>query len=150
MTDLRERANALVAELLERVGRDGVRELEVRRAGLRVRVVAAGASAAAVAVPAAPTAAQGTAPIVGAPPKPAADGHVVQAPLTGVFYRSSSPQAPPLVQVGSVVAPGDVVGLIEAMKLFNEIRATVGGRVKRIVAENGKLVRAHQPILELE
>jgi len=52
--------------------------------------------------------------------------------------------------VGSQVAEGDVVGLIEAMKLFNEIRATKGGKVRRIIIENGQLVRAHQPIIELE
>ncbi|MBM4435076.1 MAG: acetyl-CoA carboxylase, biotin carboxyl carrier protein, partial [Chloroflexi bacterium] len=65
-------------------------------------------------------------------------------------YRSPSPQAPPFVQVGSVVSAGDVVGLIEAMKLFNEVRSTMSGRVRRIVAENGQLVRAHAPLIELE
>ena len=82
------------------------------------------------------------------PPKPA--GKTVAAPLTGVFYRSASAQAPPFVQVGSVVSVGDVIGLIEAMKLFNEVRSTVAGRVRRVVAESGKLVRAHQPLVELE
>jgi acetyl-CoA carboxylase biotin carboxyl carrier protein len=52
--------------------------------------------------------------------------------------------------VGSNVGAGDVIGLIEAMKLFNEIRSTVSGRVGRIFAENGQLVRAHQPLLEVE
>ena len=74
----------------------------------------------------------------------------VNAPLTGVFYRSPTPQAPPFVQIGAVVNKGDVIALIEAMKLFNEIRSTAGGKVRRIFAENGQLVRAHQPLLELE
>jgi acetyl-CoA carboxylase biotin carboxyl carrier protein len=74
----------------------------------------------------------------------------VNAPLTGVFYRSSSPQTEAFVQVGSNVASGDVIGLIEAMKLFNEIRSTASGKVRRIFAENGQLVRAHQPLLEVE
>ena len=74
----------------------------------------------------------------------------MNAPLTGLFYRSPSPQAQPYVQIGSQVTQGDVIGLIEAMKLFNEIRATATGRVRRIFAENGQLVRAHQPLLELE
>jgi acetyl-CoA carboxylase biotin carboxyl carrier protein len=91
---------------------------------------------------------------VAVPPKraqpPAAKGIEVTAPLTGVFYRSASPQSPPFVQVGAPVGVGDVVGLIEAMKLFNEVRSTVSGRVKRIAAENGQLVRAHQALLELE
>ena len=74
----------------------------------------------------------------------------MKAPLTGIFYRASSPQTGAFVQVGSSVETGDVIGLIEAMKLFNEIRSTESGRVRRIFAENGQLVRAHQPLLEVE
>ena len=74
----------------------------------------------------------------------------VKAPLTGIFYRSPSPQAPAFVQIGTVVAVGDVVGLIEAMKLFNEIRSTKSGTVRRIVADSGQLVRAHSPLIELD
>ena len=54
------------------------------------------------------------------------------------------------MQVGSTVGVGEVIGLIEAMKLFNEIHATASGRVSRIFIENGQLVRAHQPLVELE
>ncbi len=74
----------------------------------------------------------------------------VTAPLTGVFYRSPSPQAGPFVQVGSVVGSGDVVALIEAMKLFNEIRSDKSGVVRRVLAENGQLVKKHQPLFELD
>ncbi|TME75301.1 MAG: acetyl-CoA carboxylase, biotin carboxyl carrier protein, partial [Chloroflexi bacterium] len=85
------------------------------------------------------------------PDQPAkSDLPTVNAPLTGVFYRSPTPQAPPFVQIGAIVNKGDVIALIEAMKLFNEIRSTAGGKVLRIFAENGQLVRAHQPLLELE
>jgi acetyl-CoA carboxylase biotin carboxyl carrier protein len=83
-------------------------------------------------------------------PPIAAELPTVNAPLTGIFYRSPSPQAQPYVQVGSNVAAGEVIGLIEAMKLFNEIRSTAAGRVRRIFIENGQLVRAHQPLIELE
>jgi acetyl-CoA carboxylase biotin carboxyl carrier protein len=143
---VRADANALVTELLERLARAEVSELEVKRGGVRVRVakdggrVAAGAPGAANA-PHVPTA---------APAVPARALPTVNAPLTGIFYRSSSPQTDAFVQVGSNVGAGDVIGLIEAMKLFNEIRSTVSGRVGRIFAENGQLVRAHQPLLEVE
>ena len=63
---------------------------------------------------------------------------------------STSSTSPAFIQIGSQVAQGDVIGLIEAMKLFNEIRSTAGGKVRRIIVENGQLVRAHQPIIELE
>ncbi len=89
--------------------------------------------------------------IPAAPAEPARIEYpTVNAPLTGIFYRSATPQAASFTQVGSIVSPGDVIGLIEAMKLFNEIRSQAAGKVRRIMAENGQLVRAHQPLIELE
>lgn len=146
---LRADANALVTELLQRLAAEDVQQLEIRRGGLRVKVSKNGVPAA-VAAASAPAPAPGGVTVTG--PDQAAKGELptVNAPLTGVFYRSPTPQAPPFVQIGAVVNKGDVIALIEAMKLFNEIRSTAGGKVKRIFAENGQLVRAHQPLLELE
>jgi len=142
---VRADANALVAELLERLAHDEVSELEVKRGGVRVRVAKNGGRAAASApVVAAPHAAPS------APAAPVKELPTVNAPLTGIFYRASSPQTEAFVQVGSSVETGQVIALIEAMKLFNEIRSTESGRVRRIFAENGQLVRAHQPLLEVE
>jgi acetyl-CoA carboxylase biotin carboxyl carrier protein len=81
---------------------------------------------------------------------PAPTTKAVRAPLTGVFYAASSPTAPPYVAVGAQVAVGQIIGLIEAMKLFNEIKSDVSGRVVRIVAESGQLVKAKQPLIEVE
>jgi len=143
---VRSDANALVTELLERLAHSEVSELEVKRGGIRVRVAKDGPRIATSpeAAPAAPH------PVATVPAAPVKELPTVNAPLTGVFYRSSSPQTDPFVQVGSNVTTGDVIGLIEAMKLFNEIRATSSGKVRRIFAENGQLVRAHQPLLEVE
>jgi acetyl-CoA carboxylase biotin carboxyl carrier protein len=141
---VRADANALVAELLERLARDEVSELVVKRAGVRVRVAKDGVRAAGAAVAPGPAAA----PAV--PAAPVKELPTVNAPLTGIFYRATSPQTDPFVQVGSTVNTGDVIGLIEAMKLFNEIRSTASGKVRRIFSENGQLVRAHQPLLEVE
>jgi acetyl-CoA carboxylase biotin carboxyl carrier protein len=141
---LRADANALVVELLQRLGGEGVEELEVRRGALRVRVSKNSARAGAAASET--IAAAGA----GAEAPARTDYATVNAPLTGLFYRSPSPQAPAFIQVGSQVDQGDVIGLIEAMKLFNEIRSTASGKVRRIIVENGQLVRAHQPIIELE
>jgi acetyl-CoA carboxylase biotin carboxyl carrier protein len=152
----RDAALALARELLRRLRDPAVRELEVRQGDVRVRVSKALGTTQVQDVSAAPSAeAPATAPAAQAPgvrpAAPAKDpGKAVTAPLTGIFYRSPSPQAPPFVQVGSVVSPGDVIGLIEAMKLFNEVRSTIAGRVRRVVAENGQIVRAHSPIVELE
>jgi acetyl-CoA carboxylase biotin carboxyl carrier protein len=147
----RAEANVLVEELLARLDASTVRELEVTRGTLRVRVSKDGAPVvAAPAQPSAPSAPAATGPSVtsASATGPAADA--ITAPLTGIFYRSPSPQAPAFVQIGSAVAAGDVIGLIEAMKLFNEIRSTKNGTVRRIVADDGQLVRAHQPLVELD
>ena len=145
---LRADANALVTELLQRLAAEDVQQLEIRRGGLRVKVSKNGAPVAVA--PSAPAPAPSGVVVTGPDQQTKGELPTVNAPLTGVFYRSPTPQAPPFVQIGAVVNKGDVIALIEAMKLFNEIRSTAGGKVKRIFAENGQLVRAHQPLLELE
>jgi acetyl-CoA carboxylase biotin carboxyl carrier protein len=129
---------------LARLASEDVRELELRRGGLRVRVAKAdGGTGGTSTQPASPRDAAAS------PPAVERAASAITAPLTGIFYRAPSPQIPPFIEVGSVVNVGDVIGLIEAMKLFNEIRSTAAGRVSRILAENGQLVRAHQPLVEL-
>jgi acetyl-CoA carboxylase biotin carboxyl carrier protein len=75
--------------------------------------------------------------------------HAVLAPLTGIFYAAPTPDAPPFVNVGVEVVVGQVIGLIEAMKLFNEIKSDRAGRVVRVVAESGQLVKARDPLIEI-
>jgi acetyl-CoA carboxylase biotin carboxyl carrier protein len=82
-----------------------------------------------------------------------ADGHArpsVKAPLTGIYYGAPSPGAMPYVAVGDHVSVGQIIGLIEAMKLFNEIKSDLAGRVTRVCADNGQLVKAKQPLIEVE
>jgi acetyl-CoA carboxylase biotin carboxyl carrier protein len=74
----------------------------------------------------------------------------VKAPLTGIWYASPAPGSAPYVHVGGEVAAGQVIGLIEAMKLFNEIKSDLTGRVVKLHAENGTLVKAKQPLIEVE
>jgi acetyl-CoA carboxylase biotin carboxyl carrier protein len=81
---------------------------------------------------------------------PASSSKFVKAPLTGIFYAASSPTSPPYVSPGQHITVGQVIGLIEAMKLFNEIKSDQTGRVVRVVAETGKLVKAKQPLIEVE
>src|SRR5690349_14744253 len=71
--------------------------------------------------------------------EPVSPFHAVRAPLTGVYYGSPSPGAAPYVRVGSPVTQGQVIGLIEAMKLFNEIKSDASGIVRKIAAETGAL-----------
>ena len=80
----------------------------------------------------------------------AVDGTPLVAPLTGVFYRAATPGAPPFVAVGDHVAAGAVVGLIETMKIFNEVLAERGGRIAAILAESGQLVHAGDALMTIE
>ena len=74
----------------------------------------------------------------------------VRAPLIGVFHRSASPESPPFVKLGDIVKEGQTVCIIEAMKVFNEIKSDWAGRVKDIAAESGALVQAGDPLIVLE
>jgi len=76
--------------------------------------------------------------------------HQVVAPLTGVFYLSPSPDAEPYVREGGQVNIGQVIGLIEAMKLFNEIKSDVTGTVRRLAVSDGDLVKARQVLVEVD
>ncbi len=77
-------------------------------------------------------------------------GPSIAAPIMGVFYRSPAPGEPPFVEVGDTGDAGQPVGMIEAMKVFSEVLAEQGGRVRRVVAENGALVQPGDPLIELE
>ena len=83
-------------------------------------------------------------------PNPRSGLRAIVAPLTGVFYRSPSPGAADYVRVGGEVNAGQVIGLLEAMKLFNEIKSDVTGVVRRIAAESGALVKTRQILIEVE
>jgi len=84
-------------------------------------------------------------PAAAAPSKPS-----VKAPLTGIYYGAPSPGATAYVKVGDHVSVGQIIGLIEAMKLFNEIKSDLAGRVVRICAESGALVKAKSALIEVE
>lgn len=78
------------------------------------------------------------------------EGNVIKSPLVGTFYRSSSPDTPPFVEVGDTVKKGQVLGIIEAMKLMNEIESEFDGTVKEIRAENEQMVEYGQPLFIIE
>jgi len=122
-------------------------EIEVEHAGTRLRIVRERPGGAGASRP-------GTAP---AESRPAEEGtpvpsHLVtmEAPMVGTFYRSPSPEAPPYVSEGDLVKQGQVVCIIEAMKLMNEIEAKTSGRVARILVENAQPVEYGQPLLLIE
>ncbi len=78
---------------------------------------------------------------------PVQAGTPISSPMTGIYYGSSSPSSPPFVNEGDSITAGQVVGLIEAMKVFNEIHSTVSGTVKKLCAESGQIVNPGDPIM---
>jgi acetyl-CoA carboxylase biotin carboxyl carrier protein len=78
-----------------------------------------------------------------------AAGYTIASPLVGLFYRASSPGSPPFVEIGDAVEEGQTVGVVEAMKVFNEITADRSGIVAAIPAQNGDLVQVDQPLVIL-
>ncbi len=77
-------------------------------------------------------------------------GNTVKSPLVGTFYSASAPDAAPYVQVGDTVKKGQVLGIVEAMKLMNEIESEYDGTVKAILVKNGDLVEFDQPMFVIE
>ncbi|MFO1200149.1 MAG: acetyl-CoA carboxylase biotin carboxyl carrier protein [Burkholderiaceae bacterium] len=150
--------------LIDLVSESGISELEITEGEGKVRIVKhpvamATPPMAPMMVPAhaqvgAPPAPASAAPAVaaaadaGAPAAPS--GHVVKSPMVGTFYRSAQPGAEPFVSVGSVVAEGDTLCIIEAMKLLNEIESDKAGTIKAVLVENGQPVEYGQPLFVIE
>lgn len=143
-----QQVRALIDLLEER----GLEEFEMERGGIRIRIKRQSAATAAVAPasnPAAgPAAATGSArPEVAAEIEvPGEDVHIVRSPIVGTFYATPRPDAPPFVQVGDGVTVGQVLCIVEAMKLMNEIEADVAGEVTRIYVENAQPVEYNEPL----
>ena len=141
--------------LIDLVSDSNVSELEITEAEGKVRIVKAGLAAPAVAavpVQAVPVAAPAAvaAPVAAAPAEPAVTGFVVKSPMVGTFYRSASPGGSPFVEVGQKVNEGDVICIIEAMKILNEIEAEKSGTITQVLGENGQAVEYGQPLFVIE
>lgn len=110
-----------------------------------VPVFTAGAQA-----PSAPVPEAGSPAPSAAPAALPANAVIVKAPMMGIFYRAASPSSPPFAKEGDEVKAGDVLCLIEAMKVFNDVKAEYGGVVLRVLIDNGKPVKVGQDLLILE
>ena len=148
-------------ELIEFLIEKDIAEFELERGDVKVRIKRAGEHVVSVphfAVHPAPVPAPplGTAPIPSTPPAakeatpPAEEGlHSVRSPIVGTFYESPSPGAPPFVKIGDQVEVGQVLCIVEAMKLMNEIESDVAGEVVRRVASSGQPVEYGQPLFAI-
>jgi acetyl-CoA carboxylase biotin carboxyl carrier protein len=145
-----------VKKLIELLEASDIAEIEIKEGEEAVRISRASSSAPAV-YSAPVAAAPAPAPVAAAAPaagddKPAApvtSGHVVRSPMVGTFYRSPSPSSPPFVEVGTHVKVGDVVCIVEAMKMMNQIEADQAGVVEAILIEDGEPVEFDQPLITI-
>jgi acetyl-CoA carboxylase biotin carboxyl carrier protein len=147
-----DRSVELTRRLAALLGELGLSEVEVESGDIRVRVQRGGGASVLAPVISAPlppaTPAVEERPLVADAVSPALV--TVEAPMVGTFYRASSPNADPYVQEGDVVKEGQVLCIIEAMKLMNEIESKIGGRVARVLVENGHAVEYGQPLFLID
>lgn len=142
-----------VKKLIELLEESNIDELEIREGEASVRICrhrfAAAAMPAAMAMPAVAVAPAASAPAAPAP-APAVSGHVVVSPMVGTFYRAPAPGAKPFVEVGQAVKAGDVLCIVEAMKMMNQIESDKAGRITSVMAQNGEPVEFGQPLFTIE
>jgi acetyl-CoA carboxylase biotin carboxyl carrier protein len=160
-----------IQELIKFVAKSGVSEVEIEAKGFKLTIktppfkrngngpdvqyvqTVEAPVAPVQQVVAAPVAA--TTPVAAAAPTkveaaPAGNYEEIHSPMIGTFYRSSSPEKPPFVSVGDEVKKGDVICIIEAMKLFNEIEAEVSGKVVKVLVDDSTPVEYDQPLFLIE
>lgn len=144
-----------VKKLIELLQESDVAEIEIHEGEESVRISRNGPAAPAIyaapAMMAAPAAAApAAAPAGSAPAAEELKGHTVNSPMVGTFYRAPSPGSKPFVEIGQSVAVGDVLCIIEAMKILNQIESDRAGTVKRILVENGEPVEYNQPLFLID
>ena len=151
-----------VKKLIELLEESNIDEIEIKEGEESVRISRNGAKALAMAAQAAPAYAPPAyappvyaapaeaqqAPVAPAAPAPAAisAGHMLTSPMVGTFYRSPSPTSASFVEVGQTVKVGDIVCIVEAMKMMNQIEADKAGTVEAILVESGEPVEFDQPL----
>ncbi len=135
-------------KLIDLVEESGISELELTEGEEKVRIsrTLMHSTAPVTHYTAAPQLHATPAPTAAAPMVAELEGHIVKSPMVGTFYRSSSPDAKAFIDVGSKVAVGDTLCIIEAMKLLNEIDCDFAGVIKKILIENGQPVEYGEPL----
>lgn len=133
-----------IKKLIELLESSGVAEIEVREGEESVRISRPQSPPPSSSPATPPPPAAAAAPT--ATTDPEEDGHVVRSPLVGIYYMAPQPDQPPYAELGQTVAKGDVLCIIEAMKVMNHIEATVAGTITKIFAENGEPVEYGQPL----
>ncbi|MEM7435446.1 MAG: acetyl-CoA carboxylase biotin carboxyl carrier protein [Myxococcota bacterium] len=138
-------------ELIQLLEDSKLTEIEVQNDDERIRLRRDPSPTVGTSLIAAPVAAATPAPSAGPTPTPAADeGTYVTSPFVGTFYRASSPENDPFVELGDTISPGQTLCIVEAMKLMNEIEAEAPGKIVEILVDNGKPVEYGDKLFRIE
>jgi acetyl-CoA carboxylase biotin carboxyl carrier protein len=152
----------LIKKLVKMVDTSSVTDLEIEENGMKIKIAKKIRSSQVITQAQIPIASAQPIPqpaVVGAEENAkqkaeaeltSANIHEIRSPIVGTFYRAPAPDADSYVQVGSVVSPGSVLCIVEAMKLMNEIESDVNGKIVKILVENGKPVEYNQPLFLIE
>ena len=144
-----------VKKLIELLEESGIDELEIREGEESVRISRHSKQPAYAQPMYAPAPAPVAAPVAAAAPvaevaaAPKLNGHVVRSPMVGTFYRTPAPTSPSFVEVGQSVKKGDILCIVEAMKMMNHIEAETSGAIESILVENGQPVEYDQPLFTI-
>ena len=144
-----------VKKLIELLEESGIDELEIHEGEESVRISRHSKQIAQqpmyAPAPQAPATAPVAAPVAAdaAPACPKFNGTVARSPMVGTFYRAGSPDSPDFVTVGQTIKKGDVLCIVEAMKMMNHIEAEVGGVIESILVDNGQAVEYDQPLFTI-
>lgn len=150
-----DKEKKLLFEIIEKIKGTNIEEIELEVNGKKIRVKQFLGQKEAPTIPVQQPVVEIKEEIVsGQPPKIETKEekkyHVIKSPLVGTFYRAPSPGAPPFVEEGDIVSKGQVVCIIEALKVMNEIESDVDGRVVKILVENGQPVEYGQELMYIE
>lgn len=143
-----------IKEMISLMNDNGLIELEIEKDGMRIRLKKTGSAAEGFSGPVVIERDKISQPQAAEPREPAEKGSgrtvEIKAPMVGTFYRAPSPEAPPYVEVGQVVETGQVICIIEAMKLMNEIKSEIKGKILEILVDNSEPVEFGQPMFIIE
>ena len=153
-----------IQDLIKFVAKQKVTEVEIEKKDFKITIKSqkeeihvahvAPVPVAAQAAIQAPAAAPAPAPAAPAEPAPAKEDTsnyiTVKSPMIGTFYRSANPESDPFVNVGDSIKPGDVLCIVEAMKLFNEIEAEVSGKIVKVLVDDASPIEFDQPLFLVE
>lgn len=144
-----------IKEMIALMNENGIVELEIEKEGMRIKLKKTAAqdqpfSGPIVIEKQRPSENLGKEKGETAAEKAASKSVEIKAPMVGTFYRAPSPEAPPYVEIGQTIQSGQVICIIEAMKLMNEIKSEINGRVMEILVDNAEPVEFGQPMLLIE